>query len=114
MGRRVFSRDFKFEVVRLIKERAVTVAQAARNLDVAGRVLRLWVREEGVDLQYFFPGHGQVKPEQQEITQLRREMTRLKAERDIIKMLRPILRRIRYEVRLHREAPRGLAGALAL
>jgi transposase len=38
-----------------------------------------------MDAQQAFPGHGQVKPEQLEITQLRREVARLKAERDILK-----------------------------
>ena len=32
-----------------------------------------------------FPGHGQMKPEQQEIERLRREVHKLKAERDILK-----------------------------
>jgi hypothetical protein len=31
------------------------------------------------------PGHGQMKPEQLEIAQLKREVVRLKAERDILK-----------------------------
>jgi transposase len=32
-----------------------------------------------------FPGHGNLKPEQQEIERLRRELARMKAERDILK-----------------------------
>ena len=32
MQRRKFSREFKLEAVRLIKDRGVTVAQAARDL----------------------------------------------------------------------------------
>ena len=32
-----------------------------------------------------FPGHGQMKPEQLEIAQLKREVIKLKAERDILK-----------------------------
>lgn len=38
--RRQFSRKFKFEAVRLVKERSVSVAQAARDLDVHENVLR--------------------------------------------------------------------------
>ena len=34
MGRRSFSREFKLEAVRLVRERGVSVAQAARDLDV--------------------------------------------------------------------------------
>ena len=34
MGRRSFSREFKLEAVRLVRERGVSVAQAARDLDM--------------------------------------------------------------------------------
>ena len=85
MQRRIFSREFKLEAVKLIKERGVAVAQAARDIDVAESVLRRWLREGEGDPQHAFPGHGQVKPEQQELTQLRREIAKLKAERDILK-----------------------------
>jgi transposase len=37
------------------------------------------------DPQHAFPGHGQMKPEQQEIARLKREVVKLKAERDILK-----------------------------
>jgi transposase len=48
-------------------------------------VLRKWVKEFGQEPTQAFPGHGQMKPEQQEIERLRREVARLKAERDILK-----------------------------
>jgi transposase len=83
--RRKFSREYKLEAVKLIKERGVSVAQASRDLGVVESVLRRWLREEGMDPQQAFPGNGQVKPEQQEIIQLRREVAKLKAERDILK-----------------------------
>jgi transposase len=85
MQRRKFSREFKVEAVRLIKDRGVSVAQAARDLDVHENVLRKWVRELASDPQQAFPGHGQMKPEQLEIERLRREVAKLKAERDILK-----------------------------
>jgi transposase len=43
MGRRRFGRQFKIASVRLIKERGVSVAPAARDLDVHENVLRKWV-----------------------------------------------------------------------
>jgi len=85
MERRKFTREFKLEAVRLIKERGVTVAQAARDLGVHATVLRSWVKAFADDPQHSFPGHGQMKPEQQEIARLKREVTKLKAERDILK-----------------------------
>ena len=85
MERRRFSREFKLEAVKLVRERGVAAAQAARDLDVHENVLRKWVREFAADPQHSFPGQGQMKPEQLEIERLRREVQRLKAERDILK-----------------------------
>ena len=83
--RRKFSREFKLEAVRLVKERGVSVAQAARDLDLHENVLRKWIREVSADPQQAFPGQGQMKPEQLEIARLRKEVAKLKAERDILK-----------------------------
>ncbi len=85
MQRRKFSREFKLEAVKLVRERGVSATQAARDLDGHVNVLRKWVKEFGHDPAHAFPGHGQLKPEQQEIERLRREVARLKAERDILK-----------------------------
>ncbi|CZT36906.1 transposase [Rhizobium sp. 9140] len=85
MQRRMFSREYKLEAVKLVRERGVTVAQAARDLDVHENVLRKWVREYGDDPSQSFPGKRQMKPEQLEIDRLRREVAKLKAERDILK-----------------------------
>ena len=83
--RRQFSREFKLEAVRLVKERGVSVAQAARDLDVHENVLRKWVRDFAADPQQAFPGKGLMKPEQAEIDRLRKEVAKLKMERDILK-----------------------------
>ncbi len=85
MQRRKFGREFKLEAVKLVRDCGVSVAQAARDLDVHENVLRKWVREFGSNPVQAFPGHGQMKPEQQEIERLRREVNKLKAERDILK-----------------------------
>lgn len=85
MERRKFTREFKIEAVKLIQERGVTVAQAARDLGVHGTVLRRWVQEATADAAQAFPGQGQMKPEQAELVRLRREVIKLKAERDILK-----------------------------
>ncbi len=85
MQRRKFSREFKLEAVKLVRERGVSVAQAARDLDLHENVLRKWVRDHEADAGAAFPGLGVMKPEQQEIERLRRELARMKAERDILK-----------------------------
>jgi transposase len=85
MGRRRFDRAFKLEAVRLVRDRGVSVAQAARDLDLNENMLRRWVKELSADPQHAFPGQGQMKPEQLEIERLRREVIKLKTERDILK-----------------------------
>ena len=85
MERRQFTREFKLEAVRLIKERGVSYAQASEDLGVHPTQLRNWVKQLADDPQHAFPGQGRMKPEQLEIAQLKREVLRLKAERDILK-----------------------------
>ena len=83
--RRVFCKEFKVEAVRLVRERGVSIVQAANDLDVHENVLRKWVRAVEQDAQLAFPGHGQQKAEQAEIARLRKEVAKLKMERDILK-----------------------------
>ena len=85
MERRKFTREFKLEAVRLIKDRGVSYVQASQDLKVHPSQLRDWVKKFSDDPQQAFPGHGQMKPEQLEIAQLKREVAKLKAERDILK-----------------------------
>jgi transposase len=63
MGRRSFSREFKFEAVKLVKERGVSVAQAAKDLGISQSVVGRWVREAGADPKQALPGRGQMKPD---------------------------------------------------
>ena len=84
-GRRKFTREFKLEAVKLVRDRGVTTSQAARDLDLNVNVLRSWVRAFREDPTQAFPGEGMQKPDDVEVTQLRREVARLKMERDILK-----------------------------
>jgi transposase len=85
MGRRSFSREFKFEAVKLVKERGVSVTQAAHDLGISQSVLGRWVREAVADRKQAFPGRGQMKPDDAEVARLKRELAKTKAERDILK-----------------------------
>ena len=76
MERRQFTREFKLEAVRLIKERGVSYAQASADLGVHPTQLRNWVKQLADDPQHAFLGNGQMRPEQQEIVRsiVRREI----------------------------------------
>jgi transposase-like protein len=66
MERRKFTREFKLEAVRLIKDRGVSYVQAAQDLGVHTSQLRDWVKKFADDPQHAFPGRGQMKPDQLE------------------------------------------------
>jgi transposase len=85
MGKRTFTREFKLEAVKLVKERGVSVSQASRDLDIHTNVLRKWIRDVDEDPAHAFPGQGQMKPEQAEIARFKKEVAKLKMERDILK-----------------------------
>jgi transposase len=85
MAKRTFSREFKLEAVKLVKERGVSMAQASRDLDVHPNVLRKWIRDVEADPVQAFPGQGQMKADQAEIAKLKKEVAKLKMERDILK-----------------------------
>ena len=85
MARRTYSREYKLEAVKLVKERGVAVSQAARDLGIRENLIRRWMQELSIDPQHAFPGQGVMKPEQAEIESLRREVAKLKMERDVLK-----------------------------
>ena len=85
MGQRTYSREFKLEAVKLVRDRGGAVVQASRDLDIAESVLQRCIREGEADPRRAFLRHGQMRPEQQEIDRLRREVAKLKAERYILK-----------------------------
>ena len=67
-SRRRYSREYKVEAVRLVTERGVSVAQAARDLGLHANSLRKWVQDYQADPRHAFPGEGQQKPEAAELT----------------------------------------------
>ena len=85
MGRRSFTREFKLEAVRLVRDRGVSQAHAARDLGVHYNVLRKWVKDAKGDAAQAFPGRGKMRPDDAEVARLRRELAQTKAERDILK-----------------------------
>jgi transposase len=84
MGRRVFTPEFKHEAVKLVRDR-VTVTQASKDLDLHVNVLRKWVKDAKENGGSAFPGRGRQRPDDAEVSRLRRELAKTKAERDILK-----------------------------
>jgi transposase len=71
--------------VKLVKEREVSVAQAAKDLGISQSVMGRWVREADSNPKQAFPGRGQMKPDDAEVARLKRELAKTRAEWDILK-----------------------------
>src|SRR5947207_14456020 len=83
--RTTYTAEYKLAAVKMITEQKLSVAEAARRLDVGENLLRTWKKafEERGDAA--FPGHGNPAPGDEELRRLRAENARLRAERDLLK-----------------------------
>src|SRR2546425_5719115 len=82
--RRAFTREFKAEAVRLVRESGKSVPTVARELDLTETALRSWVRQAEVDARRGAPG-ALTTGEREELGQLRPENRELRMERGNLK-----------------------------
>ena len=80
--RRVFTAEYKAEVVALCRKGEKPIGAIARDLDIAESVVRRWLAQAEVDRG---EREGLTTAERAELAQLRRENRILKEERDILK-----------------------------
>ena len=82
--RRSFTKEYKAEVVDLIRNSGKSVGTICRELDLTETAVRRWVKQAEVD-----DGQGPVgvltTAEREELRQLRRENRELRMEREILK-----------------------------
>ena len=85
--RKRYTREFKVEALRLVRESGKPVAQVARELGIQAYLLRSWKRNEenGAVPEAAFPGNGVVTGDAAEIRRLRRELEQVTKERDFLK-----------------------------
>ena len=83
--RRVFSREFKVEAVKLVTEQGYGVSRAAESLGISANSLRKWRKEFAERGQEAFPGKGKLTAADEELRKLQEECRRLRMERDILK-----------------------------
>jgi len=83
--RRKHTAEFKIEAVRLVTEKGISVAKAARDLGVDRSLLTKWKQDLAGQGTAAFPGKGRLRPLEEEVARLRRENDTLRLERDILK-----------------------------
>jgi len=83
--RRTYTREFKIEALRRVIEDGIPQTRVAEELGVSANTLWAWKRDFLADTDNAFPGQGKQKPDDEELTQLRRENAKLKREMEILK-----------------------------
>jgi transposase len=86
MGQRQrFTKEFKLEAVRLLRQSGRPATELARELGVPRNRLYKWAAQLDAAGGHAFPGSGHPVAAEDEVVRLRRENARLKEERDILK-----------------------------
>ena len=73
--RRLFSAEYKAEAIKLVNEQGLTLAEAARRLDIATKSLREWIAQAQQGTLKGSLGANKLSAEQQRIRELERELT---------------------------------------
>ncbi len=82
--RRSFTKEYKAEVVELIRKSGKTVGAICRDLDLTETAVRRWVQQAEVD-SGGGPAGALTTAEREELAQLHRRVKTLEMEREILK-----------------------------
>ena len=82
--RRSFSKEYKAEVVELIRKSGKSIGAVARELDLAETAVRRWVQQVEIDSGRG-PAGALTTAEREELAQLRKRVKTLEMGREILK-----------------------------
>jgi transposase len=81
--RRKFTKEYKAEVVKLVREGGKTPAEVCRDLDLVPSAVASWVKQAEIDGGRG-PAGALTTAERQELSQLRRENRELRREKEFL------------------------------
>ena len=82
--RRSFTKEYKAEVVELIRKSGKSVGAVARELDLTETAVRRWVQQAEIESGEA-PGGARTTAEREELAALRKRVKTLEMEREILK-----------------------------
>lgn len=83
--RRTFDKEFKLSAVKMVVDGKESLRKVAEDLGISENTLHNWKRSYISDKAHSFPGKGYQKPEDAELTKLRKENAKLIQQRDFLK-----------------------------
>jgi len=82
--RRKFTREYKAEIVRLVRSSGKSIGQLAEELDLTESAMRAWVERADID-ERKDPRGPLTTEERSEMARLRRELKTVTMERDFLR-----------------------------
>jgi transposase len=83
--RRVYSKEFKLEVIRQIKQDDRNISEIAKELNIDPGQIYRWVREYKKYEGDSFTGHGKLPANEEEMKKLRKKLADKEEELEILK-----------------------------
>lgn len=83
--RRRFSKEFKLDVLNMIRIGEKSVSELSRELDIHEVTLYSWIRRYNNEKEEAFPGEGKLNPTDAEVRKLHKQLADVTEERDILK-----------------------------
>lgn len=85
MEKRIYTKEFKGEAVKLVEEQGISIKQAATELGISQSALRKWINASKNKGCGVFPGSGNPSPEDRKVRDLEKKVRLVEMERDILK-----------------------------
>jgi transposase len=84
MGKQRYSKEFKTEAIKLLRESDKPIGQLAKTVGVSAKSLRDWAKQAAIDGGKGVP-NALTSEEKADLAKLRRENRELRRERDFLK-----------------------------
>jgi transposase len=84
MKNRTYDKEFKINAVELYKN-GKKPAEICKDLDIPDATFWQWKKAYEKEGKKSFPGSGNMKPENEDMTRIKKELADVKLERDILK-----------------------------
>lgn len=91
MTRRTFTREFKLDAVRMVKEQGYSVSQACKALDLGETAFRRWLAQYEAERSGMIPTAKAITDEQRQIQKLHERIKQLELEKEILKKATALL-----------------------
>lgn len=85
MQKKVYTEEYKKEIIRLVTEGGKKVSEVAKDIGVAEVSLRRWIKQYREHGENAFPGKGHLRPEDDEMRRLKKRLADIEEENEILK-----------------------------